>query len=120
MVRPWALRKRTQFAEVFQSGRGWGNRFVSVKASPNGLNVSRYGFSVSKSLGNAVVRNRVRRVLREVVRQKPLRDGWDIVFTPRPSAAAANYQQIDESINQLLTQACLLRGKSETASNGAN
>jgi ribonuclease P protein component len=120
MVRLWALKKRAQFAAVYRSGRGWGNRFVSVKALPNGLNISRYGFSVSKSLGKAVARNRVRRLLREVVRQKPLRDGWDLVFTPRPSAAAANYQQIDESINQLLTQACLLRDKSEAASSGAN
>ena len=120
MARLWALRKRAQFTAVYQSGKGWGNRLVSVKALPNGLEFSRYGFSVSKSVGKAVVRNRMRRLLREVVRQKPVRAGWDIVFIPRPGAAAANYHRINESVDRLLVQACLLRDKNETVGGGSN
>ncbi|MBM3182695.1 MAG: ribonuclease P protein component [Chloroflexi bacterium] len=108
MTRLRALRKRAQFAAVYKSGSGWGNRLVSVKALPNGLNANRYGFSVSKSLGNAVVRNRIRRLLREVIRQKPLKNGWDIILTPRASVVAANYQQLNESVGRLLMQAGLL------------
>lgn len=91
-----------------------------MNALPNGLGFSRYGFSVRKNLGNAVVRNRIRRLLREIIRKKSLRDGWDIVFSPLPSAANANYNKISDSIHRLLVQACLLEDTNETIDNRAN
>ena len=84
-----------------------------MKALPNGLELSRYGFSITKSVGKAVVRNRVRRLLREVVRLKSLKPGWDIVFVSRPSAATADYHQLDGSIGRLLGLARLLQDKDE-------
>ena len=91
-----------------------------MNAFPNGLGFSRYGFSVSKNLGNAVVRNRTRRLLREVIRKKNIRYGWDIIFSPLPSAAHSNYNQINDSIHKLLTQACLLEDPNETTGNRAD
>lgn len=91
-----------------------------MNALPNDLGFSRYGFSVSKNLGNAVVRNRTRRLLREVIRKKHIRDGWDIIFSPLPSAANANYNQINDSIHRLLAQACLLEDSNEATGNRAN
>ena len=91
-----------------------------MNALPNDLGFSRYGFSVSKNLGNAVVRNRTRRLLREVIRKKHIRDGWDIIFSPLPSAANANYNQINDSIHRLLAQAYLLEDSNEATGNRAN
>lgn len=91
-----------------------------MKALPNGLEISRYGFSVTKSLGKAVVRNRVRRLLREVARVRPLKAGWDIVFIPRPGVATANYYQLSESVDKLLSKARLLRDKDEKVGSGVN
>ena len=91
-----------------------------MNTMPNGLGFSRYGFSVSKNLGNAVERNRTRRLLREVIRKKHIRDGWDIIFSPLPSAANANYNQINDSIHRLLVQACLLEDSNEATGNRAN
>lgn len=108
MVKPWALRKRAQFIRIYRSGRVWRNRFISVKTIPNGLALSRYGFSISKNLGKAVVRNRMRRILKDIIRKKQLSAGWDIVFSPFPSAVEANYNQLSESINRLMIQAHLL------------
>jgi len=84
-----------------------------VKALPNGLNLSRYGFSVSKRVGKAVTRNRVKRLLREILRLISLQPGWDIVFIARPVAATADYTNLEKSVECLLSRARLLTRKDE-------
>lgn len=82
-----------------------------MKAVPNGLSLSRYGFSVTKKVGKAVQRNRVKRLLREIMRLQPLKQGWDIVFIARPVAVAADYHQLERSVSRLLVRAQLLESK---------
>ena len=80
---------------------------------PNGLEYSRYGFSIAKGIGKAVVRNRVRRLLKEIVRVEPMKSGWDIVFVARPSVAVADYDQLKKSVDKLLSRARLLLVKTD-------
>jgi len=79
-----------------------------MKAMPNTLNLSRYGFSVTKKVGKAVQRNRLRRLLREIMKQQLLRPGWDIVFIVRSVAVNTDYHQLESSVTKLLTRAQLL------------
>lgn len=79
-----------------------------MKAVPNGLNLSRYGFSVTKKVGKAVQRNRVKRLLREIVRLQSLKPGWDIVLIARPAAVNADYNQLERTVTRLLARAQLL------------
>ena len=83
---------------------------------PNGLPISRFGFSVSKRVGGAVVRNQVRRRVREVVRlQLPqIATGYDVVFVARTPVAQAAYPQIANSVDRLLRLAGLAAVKSES------
>lgn len=120
MTKKWALTKRAQYLTVYKSGKAWTDNLIQIKALPNGLELSRYGFSVTKSLGKAVVRNRVRRLLREVARLTPVKTGWDIVFIARPSAVAADYHQLKRSVDRLLAQAHLLIEKDEMVGTGVN
>lgn len=107
------LTKTQQYTLVYDRGSSWISSSVVMKALPNGLNLSRYGISVSRRVGNAVVRNRVKRLFREILRQAPLQTGWDIVFIARPAAASINYASLEKSINNLLAQARLLSSEYE-------
>ena len=89
------------------------SNLVVMKTLPNELNLSRYGLSVSKRVGKAVTRNKVKRLLREILRLTPIELGWDIVFIARPRAASTNYAELEKSVVGLLSRARLLRREYE-------
>ena len=107
------ITKTTQYAKVYSKGSSWVNGLLVVKALPSELALTRCGFSVSRRVGGAVTRNRVKRLLREILRQEPLKTGWDIVFIARPPASGADYRQLKESVEGLLSKARLLMGRNE-------
>ena len=107
------LTKPEQYASVYSKGGSWINNLMVMRSLPNGLGLSRYGFSVSKRVGKAVVRNRVKRLLREILRVMPLQPGRDIVFSVRSPAATADYASLEESVVDLLSQAQLLMREHE-------
>jgi ribonuclease P protein component len=114
------LTKREQFAIVYNKGASWVDKVVVMKTLRNGLATTRCGFSVSSRVGGAVVRNRVKRRLREIVRSIPLKSGWDIVIIARPAAARADFLLLNNDVGKLLTKAQLIgpdRGKEELVGN---
>ena len=102
------LTKPKQYALIYDKGSSWVNSLLVMKALPNELSLSRYGLSVSKRVGKAVTRNRIKRLLREILRLTPLEPGWDIVFIVRPAAATVDYASLEKSVQSLLSRARLL------------
>jgi len=107
-MRTARLSNKGEFAAVYNEGRSWANDLVALRVLPNSLEMSRCGFAVGKRLGGAVVRNRVRRRLREIVRQAPIKDGWDMVFIARQNAVTADYGDLRQAAVELLSRARLL------------
>ena len=102
------ITKPAQYALVYAKGSSWACSLVVMKALPNGLTLSRCGFSVSKQVGKAVTRNRVKRLLREILRLASLKPGWDIVFIARPPVTTADYANLKRAVEDLLCRAGLL------------
>jgi ribonuclease P protein component len=111
MDRRYRLRDDEQFRRVRSEGRSWSHLLLVLCSLPNGLDYSRFGFSVSKRVGKAVVRNRVKRLLREAARarQALVEPGYDVVFVAREPIGDADYPQVDRAVEQLLAEAGLLR-----------
>jgi len=105
------LTNSAQYALVYRQGKVWATNLLVMKARPNGLSLSRYGFSVTKKVGKAVQRNRSKRLLREIMRRQSLRPGWDIVFIARPVAVDSDYHQLERAVTKLLARAQLLESK---------
>ena len=104
------LRRRKDFDLVFQEGHVLANRLLVLRSVPNELPHNRYGFVTSKRLGKAVVRNRVRRRLRESVRSLAAQPGWDVVVSARARAADADFHQLRKAVVSLFVRAGILAG----------
>jgi len=113
------LRKNSQFTAVYERGKTSSDSLVVLKTMPNGLEWNRYGFVAGKRLGKAVVRNRVKRLLREVARATPTKSGWDVVFIARSKAAKANYNELEASVAGLLRRAKIVADKDGAGGTGA-
>ncbi len=112
MRRELRLRRRRDFDAVFRSGRAWHNELLVLRTLPNSLDYNRYGFVTGKRLGGAVVRNRLRRRLRESIRVMPSKPGWDVVVSPKAPAVVATFQELNRAIVDLLARAGVLENAS--------
>jgi ribonuclease P protein component len=108
MKREERITKPDQYTEIYNKGSSYVDYYLVLKLMPNQLKISRYGISVSKRIGNAVVRNRVKRLLREILRVTPLNPGWDIILIARSPASGADYHRMQQSVNILLSRAGIM------------
>lgn len=90
---------------------GHGNSYLVLYARRNRTATNRVGLTVSKKLGGAVVRNRVRRRLREVYRLNEARfaPGWDIVIVARSRCVTADFTRLNDALLSLAAKAGILK-----------
>ena len=89
------LRRKSEFLALRHNGVSRAHPLLVLRAVPNALHRTRFGFVVSKRVSvKAIDRNRVRRRLREIVRQAPIRVGWDQLLIARRPILDADSQTI--------------------------
>lgn len=110
LSREHRLRSNQEFQRVYRFGKSWAHPLAAlhVLAQPEGR---RFGISVSKKVGNAVVRNRVRRRLREILRaQLPaLKRGFDVIVVARSASSDADFAALTQAMEELFRRSRLPR-----------
>ena len=103
MQRSESLKKNQDFQKVYRNGTSKGNRYLVMYVLKNQYMKNRLGISVSKKVGNSVVRHRITRLIRESYRlNEPLFcNGLDIVVIARVSAKGKSYQEIESALLHL-------------------
>ena len=94
------LKKNIDFGKVYRKGKSRANRQLVLYILNNGTDKNRLGISVSKKVGNSVVRHRVKRLIKEAYRlnESAFARGYDLVFIARTDAAGKTYEEIEKSV----------------------
>lgn len=98
-----SLKKNADFNLVYQNGKSMANRYLVMYIMENGLKKNRLGISVSKKVGNSIVRHRLTRLIRESYRlqEDHFRCGLDIIIIARNSAKDKSYYEIESALVHL-------------------
>ena len=106
-----SLKKNKDFQIVYKNGTSFANRYLVMYVRKNGTEYNRLGISVSKKVGNSVVRHRITRLIREVyrLREDTFYCGLDVVVIARVSAKGISYHQVESSLLHLANLHSIMR-----------
>ncbi len=109
------LSRPEDFAALQANGTARSHPLLVARFHRNGLEETRFGFSTGRKLGGAVVRNRVRRRLREALRvmAPSFQPGWDVLIIARPGIVDADHDALVGALRRVLRRGGVLGGRSE-------
>lgn len=98
-----ALKNNEDFKEIYRTGKSFANKYLIMYVKKNDLSLNRLGISVSKKVGNSVVRHRITRLIRESYRlsEDSFLKGLDIIVMARAGAKGKNYSEIESALLHL-------------------
>lgn len=119
MAKMLSLKSSRDFARVYKKGRSKADSVLVLYVLENRINLNRIGISVSRKVGKSVIRNRVKRLIREAYRRHKdsVKTGYDLVFISRVKAGKADFHTIESSILYLLKKHNILIEKDANEGN---
>lgn len=111
MLKKEVLRKKSDFSSIYKKGKSVGGRFVVIFCRKNDLPYNRIAFLASKKVGNSVIRNRAKRLMKESYRQISDRFavGYDIIFIARKTIINLKCADVKQSIEAAARRAGILK-----------
>ncbi len=99
-----SLKKNEDFREIYRTAKSYANKYLIMYVKRNNNNYNRLGISVSKKVGNSVVRHRITRLIRESYRlsEDSILSGLDIIIVARVGAREKNYSEIESALLHLI------------------
>ena len=112
-----SLKQNSLFRAAYSRGNSFADRNLVLYKLKNAEENSRLGITVSGKVGKAVVRNKIKRRIKEIVRlcDKPLKEGYDIVLLARKPASEADYAALERSVMRLLAKADMIEKQSKNS-----
>lgn len=103
MIFSESLKKNRDFQNVYRQGKSYANKYLIMYALQNAGTRNRLGISVSKKVGNSVIRHRITRLVRESYRlnESVFQNGFDFVVIVRPAAKEKGYREIESALLHL-------------------
>lgn len=112
MDKRYRLRNNMEFKRVYKDGKNYWNRNLILYVRKNNMENSRVGYSITKKIGNSVVRNKVRRRMKEILRLNfsNVKDGYDLIFIPKRNVVDISYKELESAILHILKLSKVLKG----------
>ena len=113
MLKKNVLRKNSEFSAVYNKGKSVCDRYVVLFYRLNGLPYNRTGFLASKKVGNSVVRNRAKRLMKESYRniEGSLPEGYDFIIIARNTICGKKCAEVEKSLNSAFRRTGVKKGK---------
>ncbi len=111
MEKKYRLRKNMEFKRVYSGGKSYWNRNLVLYVRKNGLENSRIGITITKKIGNAVVRNRIRRRIKEICRLKlgNMKKGYDLIIIPKKNVIDISYADLESAMIHIMGIARIIK-----------
>ena len=113
MDKMYRLRSNMEFKKVYKYGKNYWNRNLILYVMKNDLGYTRVGYSITKKIGNSVVRNRIRRQMKEIYRLKfdLIENNYDLIFIPKKNVVEISYDKLESAMVHIMNLAKLLKKK---------
>jgi ribonuclease P protein component len=106
------IKKDKKFKYIYTNGKSFANKKLVMYYIKNNEEKLQIGISISKKVGKAVVRNRLRRLIKENIRlSENIKNGYSIIFLARVGADDLNFDTMKSSMNHILRKCELLEKK---------
>lgn len=111
MEKKFRIRKNVEFKKVYKHGKNYWNRNLILYVKKNDKKVTRVGYTITKKIGNAVTRNRLRRMMKEIYRLNfhNIKEGYDLVFIAKKKLVGISYKELESSMIHIMSLAKLLK-----------